>query len=286
MAQPQYKTLTLTPVRQGKHAIRVSFSSPPINLLGVELLNDIHAFLLNLQAEEDPPKVVIFSSSDDKIWLSHLDLHFVSAQHPAPPDVDSQAAIRLLGETIGLLNSIPTIFIAEVDGLAVGGGNEFAVNMDMRFAGPAARFGIPEVAGGIVHGGGLPRLTQLIGAARALEWNVSAKAVNSKEASRIGWVNSAFESRDLLRDYVDELAERTSKFPRAGIEATKKGIQESLAGSGSMQKDMARLMRLAHTQEAQLAISRFLEYGDQQTRSTFELELPNTAGAVWDDNST
>ncbi|KAF2804802.1 uncharacterized protein BDZ99DRAFT_480825 [Mytilinidion resinicola] len=165
-----------------------------------------------------------------------LDLHLVSAQYPPPEDVDSQAALRLLGETIHPLNSIPIIFIADINGLAVGGGNEFAVNMDMRFAGPDARSGIPEVAGGVVHGGGLHRLAQLIGPARALEWNLSARAIDSKEASRIGWVNSAFESRELLREYMDDFAERVPKLPRGGIEATKKGIQETLAGVGGMEK--------------------------------------------------
>ncbi|KAF2496082.1 ClpP/crotonase [Lophium mytilinum] len=282
MAEQKYKTFTITPVRSSQHALRVTFSSPPINLIGVDLLNDLHAFLISLQKAEDAPKVVVFSSADEKIWLSHLDLHLISAQYPAPPEVDSQAALHRLGETIQLLNSIPVIFIAEVNGLAVGGGNEFAVNMDMRFAGPDARLGIPEVAGGVVHGGGLHRLAQLIGPARALEWNISAKAIDSKEASRIGWVNSAFESGELLREYVDEFAERVSRFPRGGIEATKKGIQETLAGTGSMENDMKRLVQLAHTQEAQGAISGLIELGDDQTRGSFELELPDASSRYWE----
>lgn len=204
-----------------------------------------------------------------------------STQYPPPPDVDSQKALRLLGETIHILNSIPIIFIAEINGLAVGGENEFAVNMDMRFAGPAARFGIPEVAGGVIHGGGLYRLTQLIGPARALEWNISARAIDAKEASRIGWVNSDFESAGHLRKYVDGLAERIFKFPRGGIEATKKAIQSSLAGTGSMDQDMKSLVRLVYTREAQLAISSFIELGEDQKRSNFELELPDSCSRVW-----
>ncbi|KAH6668178.1 hypothetical protein B0J14DRAFT_600009 [Halenospora varia] len=52
--------------------------------------------------------------------------------------------------------------------------------MDMRFAGPGARLGIPEVAGGVVHGSGLHRMTQLIGPARAMEWNLSARGITGK----------------------------------------------------------------------------------------------------------
>jgi enoyl-CoA hydratase/carnithine racemase len=58
--------------------------------------------------------------------------------------------------------------MAEIDGRAIAGGNELPLNMDMRFAGPKARFGIPQVGGGVIHGGGLQRLVQVTGAPQAM----------------------------------------------------------------------------------------------------------------------
>jgi enoyl-CoA hydratase/carnithine racemase len=73
----------------------------------------------------------------------------------------------------------------------VGGGNEFAVNMDMRFAGPGARFGIPEVAGGVVHGGGLQKLVGLVGPGRAMEVMVGARGVSTTSL----WICFAIQPR-------------------------------------------------------------------------------------------
>lgn len=286
MAGHTYKTLTISPIRSSAYAMRVTISNPPINTVDSTFLGDFHTFLGTLQnrastEDQTAPKVVVFSSSDDEIWLSHLDLHLISANYPAPPDVDSQATLHRLGETLQLLQSLPTIFIAEIDGLAVGGGNEFAVSMDMRFVGPNARFGIPEVAGGLVHGGGLHRLTKLIGPARALQWNLSARGTDGKEAAKIGWVNEAFETREHLKEYVDDLAERIAMFPRGGIESTKLAVMETLDESGSMEKDMERLVKLVRTEEVQHAVGGFIELGGDHARSDFELGLPDSAASVW-----
>jgi hypothetical protein len=48
-----------------------------------------------------------------------------------------------------------------------------------------------------------------------------------------------------------------------------------------MQKDMQRLAELAHSKEAQQAISAFIELGGDQTWSAFELGLPDTTLQVW-----
>jgi hypothetical protein len=42
-----------------------------------------------------------------------------------------------------------------------------------------------------------------------------------------------------------------------------------------------RLKDLAHTEEAQRAISGFIELGEDQSRSAFELGLPDTVSQIW-----
>ena len=55
-------------------------------------------------------------------------------------------------------------------GLAMGGGCEIALACDLRVAAEDARFALPEVKLGVLSGsGGLYRLPELIGPARALE---------------------------------------------------------------------------------------------------------------------
>ncbi|KAI6779760.1 3-hydroxypropionyl-coenzyme A dehydratase-like protein [Emericellopsis cladophorae] len=60
--------------------------------------------------------------------------------------------------------------IAAVNGLCLGGGMEIAINCDMVIAHESAQFGLPETKIGVVAlAGALPRLTRLVGRARASE---------------------------------------------------------------------------------------------------------------------
>ncbi|KAK3069915.1 hypothetical protein LTR53_011377 [Teratosphaeriaceae sp. CCFEE 6253] len=266
MADSPYMTFSIGPILDSKHASRLTVCQPPLNL-----------------SPETAPKVLVVSSADPDIWISHLDLHIVSAQYPPKNKDETMHLLHLLGGVLHLFTVLPTILIAEVNGLAVGGGIEFAVNMDMRFAGPGARFGIPEVAGGIVHGGGLQAVTKILGPGRAMEFVLSARAVAHREAERLGLVNRATDDVSHLREFVDALATRIATFPRGGVEGTKQGVRECLDGQGSMQKDMQRLGKLAHTAEAQKAVGGFIERGEHhKTKNAWELGMPDTGAEVWE----
>lgn len=283
MSLHTYSTFSIAPIGDSKHAARLTVSQPPLNLVNGGFLTELNEYLESLlNSPEIAPKVLVVSSADPDIWIWHLDLHIVSAQYPLE---DCEAAVHylhLLGGILHLFNVLPTIFIAEVNGKAVGGGVEFALNMDMRFAGPKASFGVPEVAGGIVHGGGIQRLTKLIGAGRALEVMLAARGVGHKEAKELGLVNRATDDEAHLREFVDRLATRIALWPRGGIEGTKESVRECLEGTGSMQKDMQRLGKLAHTEEAQRAVSGFIECGDHHwSKNAFELGLPDNASELW-----
>ncbi|KAK5113159.1 hypothetical protein LTR85_010977 [Meristemomyces frigidus] len=278
MGSASYTSFSVQAVPNSEHAVRLTIDNPPINLINPTLLTELHDYLTSLETSPaTAPKVIVVSSADTAVWCSHLDLRIISARHPLQSeDGDPGHLLHLLGDIVMVFQTLPTIFIAEVNGLAVGGGNEFAENMDMRFAGPDARFGAPEVAGGVVHGGAVQQLTKLVGAGRAMEMILSARAVTAHEAERVGLVNKAFDDETQLRDYVDSLAARIASFPRGGIEAAKKGVVECLQGKGSMQQDLQRLGQLAHTEEAQERIRSFIEGGDDQRRTAFELNLPNS----------
>ena len=146
------KTFTLSPINSDQSAIRLTVTNDPLNILGISLLNHLYTFLTEISSSSEPPKVVVFSSDNPDFWISHLDLHIASKKHPLPEGQNVGQALHQFGAIIQLFGALSTIFIAEVNGRAVAGGNEFAVNMDMRFAGPNARFGAVEVGAGLIHG--------------------------------------------------------------------------------------------------------------------------------------
>lgn len=281
--EAEYTTFSLAaiPGTQLSDALRLTVSSPPLNILGVSLLNDLYKFLTSLSSSPAPPKVVVVSSSNPDFWIGHLDLHIASQQYPHPNPHEAGEALHHLGAVTHLLGKLQTIFIAEVDGRAVAGGNEMALNMDMRFAGPNARFGAVEVGGGLIHVGALQQLTRLIGAGRAAEYMLGSTSVDALSAERVGWVNRAFNTMGELRAHVDNIVQRIALFPRDGLRYTKMGIRENVAGTGSVEKDLGRFKELLGKEDTQKAISRIVELSGGFSLGEFELGLPDTIVGIW-----
>jgi enoyl-CoA hydratase/carnithine racemase len=80
--------------------------------------------------------------------------------------------------------------IAAVNGLAMGGGTEFAVNCDLIIAADTATFGLPEVKRGVApFAGALPRLIRTVGLQRASEFALTGRTLTAQEAEKWGLVN-------------------------------------------------------------------------------------------------
>ncbi|PQE17515.1 enoyl- hydratase protein [Rutstroemia sp. NJR-2017a BBW] len=111
------------------------------------------------------------------------------------------------------MTNLPQITIAAVNGIARGGGNEFLVSLDMRFAAkPHTLLGQPEVGLGVVPGGGGSQyLSRLIGRGRAMEYILSAKDINAEDAERIGWINQAFDTEKEMPP-LNETLEDANRF--------------------------------------------------------------------------
>src|SRR2546429_449930 len=91
------------------------------------------------------------------------------------------------------------VSIAGGRGRARGGGSEFALACDIRFASrEKAIFGQPEVGCGLIPGGGaLERLPLLVGRARAIEIVLGSDDFNADTAERYGWINRAIPDAEL-----------------------------------------------------------------------------------------
>jgi enoyl-CoA hydratase/carnithine racemase len=90
------------------------------------------------------------------------------------------------------MNEANPVTIACIRGRARGGGSEFALSCDLRFASSEkAILGQPEVGVGMVPGGGaMERLPALVGIARALEIIASSDDYDALAAERYGWIRT------------------------------------------------------------------------------------------------
>jgi enoyl-CoA hydratase len=117
------------------------------------------------------------------------------------------------------------IFIAAINGFALGGGLETALACDLRIASDKAKFGLPEVGLGILPGGGgTQRLPRAVGMAKAKELIFTGRIIDAAEAERIGLVSRVTAAEHLL-DEAFALAEEILKNSMAGVRLCKRLIE-------------------------------------------------------------
>jgi len=197
---------------------RVLFSNPPINLLNSTTVREISELVERIEETPDL-KVVVFASEHPDFWMARYDLSDTDPVAFAPTD---SGLTHFIDSTFRLKDA-SAISIACIRGRLRGGGSEFALACDLRFASrERALFGQPEVGVGIVPGGGaVERLTALVGPARALEVIAGSDDYDGATAELYGWVNRALPD-ERLDDFVDRFARRLASFDAGSLAAAKR----------------------------------------------------------------
>jgi crotonobetainyl-CoA hydratase len=119
--------------------------------------------------------------------------------------------------------------IAAVNGLAYGGGMEIVLACDLAVASATATFALPEVRRGVLAtGGGLVRLSRLVGQRRALHMTLTGAPVDALTASSWGLVNDVVAPERVVPAAVELAATVAANAPLA-VALSKSTI---LAGDG------------------------------------------------------
>ncbi|MFI3322028.1 MAG: enoyl-CoA hydratase/isomerase family protein [Rikenellaceae bacterium] len=207
--------------------LTVTFNQPPINIQSIAQLDDLN-HLAEMLEDDRNVKVVVFQSDVPEFFIAHADIEFLkdmSTVAVAREDVE----LLYLQKVLERISSLPQATIAKIEGFARGGGHEFALACDMRFAARGkAVFMQMEVGMGILPcGGGASRMARQCGLGRALEVILGARDFDADEAERIGTVNRAIDS-DKIGKFVSDLATRISKFPADSITACKRTVYASI----------------------------------------------------------
>src|SRR5881398_3640572 len=138
---------------------------------------------------------VILTGAGDKAFIAGADISEL-AQVTA---VEAEKSSSYGQEVLNLIENLGKPVIAAINGFALGGGCETAMACTLRIAVEHAKFGQPEVALGIIPGGGgTQRLPRLVGKGRALQLILSGATIGAQEAYRIGLVNEVVPAAELI----------------------------------------------------------------------------------------
>ena len=277
-----YGTIATTIEANGS-IIRATINNPPVNVWDYKLAADFGAFMGGLAetANTSNVKVVILSSANPDFFLDHIDIHALFVASPEkPPANGTLTGVQLL-RAKSYLQTLPIIFIAEINGRTTGAGNEIAVQCDIRYAGPNAKLSQLEIGFGELPGtGGVQYLVHLVGRARALEYILSARSVDAVEAAAIGWINRAFGSEAELKSGVTSLAERIATFPEQGLSAIKSRVNAQKPSEENLRGDNSLFTQLEKTAVVQQSQDRYLVLSGNESDSKFEKNIPEDIAQI------
>ena len=256
-------------VAQENGVMRVTFDYPPVNIQGIPMLDDLNQLAEKLETDRTV-KVVIFQSAHPEIFVAHADTNFLKDMSTTAVSLE-EVKLLYLQETLERISQLPQATIAKIEGFARGGGHEFALACDMRFAARGkAKFMQMEVGMGILPcGGGASRMARQVGLGKALEIILGAGDFTADEAETYGTINKALDPEE-IGEYVDNLAQRIACFPTESINACKQTVYASI------DKPIAEALKeeaywLYQATSKTPAIKRFT-YADEQG---FQFEMEN-----------
>ncbi|RJP19687.1 MAG: enoyl-CoA hydratase/isomerase family protein [Candidatus Abyssobacteria bacterium SURF_5] len=263
-----YKDYDCLKIRIDRGVAFITIDHPPINLFDLSLMQEMDRIGQELEADPEV-RVIVFDSANPEFFIAHADVTLIQTlPTEVPPKSSELAPFHMM---VDRFRTMPKASIAKIEGRARGGGSEFVLSLDMRFAALGkAYLAQPEVAIGIIPGGsGTQRLPRLLGRGRALEVVLGCEDFPADLAERYGYVNRALPP-DELGPFVERLAYRIASFPAEAIALVKASVNASeLPTREGLLEEAHYFNQSLATKPAQERMARFIELGGQ----TREIEL-------------
>jgi len=166
-----------------------------------------------------------------------------------------------LDHVLDRLERVTKPTIAQVQGVAAGGGCAIALVCDLRVATPASTFGIPiaRTLGNCLSGATYSRLVDALGPSRAKDLLFTGRLVSATEAHALGLVNRLAED-EALEGTVRELATEIASNAPLTIRATKELIRRIASKRRLAAGDDADMVELCYTSaDFREGVTAFLE---------------------------
>lgn len=233
----------------------LTLDRPPMNAFDLHLGRALRARIREAGARDDVGALVL--TGGRTLFAAGADIKAMAGWGPE----ETRPSVDALGDACDLLESLPKISIAAVNGYALGGGLELALACDLRYVAEDAKLGQPEIRLGVIPGaGGTQRLVPLVGLARTRDLVYTGRQVDAAEARTIGLADRVTAPDEVLGAAV-ETAAGLAAGPRQALAAAKAAIRAALLtpGASGVAEERALFLRLFGTADQREGMAAFLQ---------------------------
>lgn len=209
---------------------RITLCRPPMNPVSDAVLHQLDSTFAAIELR--PDVIVVRIQGNERAFCAGADLKMVAQRvGNAQGSEAMRLTARLFQKVYRRLEALPALTIAEISGMALGGGLELALACDLRVVTEQATLGLPEVKVGLLPGaGGTQRLTQLCGRGVASRLILTGDLLSGAEAHRLGLAEYLAPSQEALEGCVTDIVSRTKSHSADAIRKAKECIDAALEG--------------------------------------------------------
>src|SRR4051794_8494593 len=268
-----------------------TMDNPPHALMDTSIVDGLEEVVARATADDGVGAVVLTGAHEDRV-IAHYDVGELLAAAQSGPAVGRRAAAASL-RTVAAVRRVPrgddalartplggvvalerfhkmllemsrsgAVFIAALNGSAMGGGCELSLSCDVRLMAEGDfRMGQPEILFGFPPGGGgTQRLARLLGTAKALRLVLEGWPLSPEQALELGIVDELVGAEELLERAV-ALGERLAGRPKGGVGACKRAVYEggSMPLADGMRLERAEFLSTLGSPEAVAAMQAYVD---------------------------
>jgi enoyl-CoA hydratase/carnithine racemase len=196
----------------------IRLDRPPMNAIDGDVLRDLREAVKQAVLDQEVRAIVMWGG--EKVFAAGADIKMMAGMS----SFEIKPVIGAMQDTFSMVEELPLVTIAAINGFCLGGGLELSMCADFRFAAEDAKLGQPEIKLGIIPGaGGTQRLPRLVGPSRAKDIIYSGRMVAADEALQIGLVDRVVPAADVYETAMTA-AREYAQGPTSALRAAKVAI--------------------------------------------------------------
>lgn len=235
----------------------VTLNNPSANTFTAAGLEQLQALIGDLNRNSQVRAAVI-TGHGEKFFSAGADLK----EFADGDKVRARLMAQRFGSTFEALQESRPVFIAAMNGYAMGGGLECALACDMRVCEEQVQMALPEASVGLLPCGcGTQTLPWLVGEGWAKRMILTNERINAETALRIGLVEQVV-ARGQARETALELAKRVSTLSPGAVTYSKTLIHQARQGTprgAALAMERERFVDLFDGENQREGVNAFLE---------------------------